>query len=194
MRTRRSAHLNAVLCKPGAAVSRCNVVLGACAISLALITTGEWLGSMNSRWFSDAMPEPSPSGRAKPVGTQDCAPACLYLACRLSRRIVSLDNLRSRLSAAGSPPSLLSLTRAARDLGFQTDALQIPFAPLVNELRESRRCAILHVNGNHFVVAAVRGNNFAVLDPSRGVRPFTETAFLKAYQWNGAALLLRPIS
>jgi ABC-type bacteriocin/lantibiotic exporter with double-glycine peptidase domain len=86
---------------------------------------------------------------------------------------------------------MLELKRAAEEIGFEVQARRGTWDSLNRHLRE-RACAVLHVDGNHFVgtFPSVGDARVLVADPARGVRDMTASEFRAVYDWNGAMLIL----
>lgn len=107
----------------------------------------------------------------------DCGPVCLAMIAQFHDKEFSIEQLSfwSKLDSTGT--SLLGLSDAADSLNFKTLAVRIPFHYL---LKDAPLPAIVHWNGNHFVVVyKANSNKIWVADPAYGKRIYTKEVFLK---------------
>lgn len=79
----------------------------------------------------------------------DCGPTCLQMICKYYGRKISLPDLRRRCSISKTGVSLLGISEAAEDIGFQTTGVRVTLPQLVAEV--SLPC-IVHWKQRHFVV------------------------------------------
>ncbi len=115
----------------------------------------------------------------------DCGPAALAMAlCRLGYR-TSLSELSASIPLTPRGCSLLDLQRAAENRGARARGYLLSRP----DLSSVRLPCILHLSGNHFVVAAARraDGRIEVLDPSLG-RVAYRPAVL-AWRWDGNVLV-----
>ncbi|MCL1634921.1 peptidase domain-containing ABC transporter [Luteimonas sp. SX5] len=97
----------------------------------------------------------------------ECGLACLTMLLNFHGNSISLAELRQRLSFSGRGLTLSQLSSAADQMGLQTRALRIE----PEDLRNLRLPAVVHVEGNHFVVITRVGRRtVTVLDPASGKR------------------------
>jgi len=122
----------------------------------------------------------------------DCGPACLYLLCKLAGRPSTLSALREQTKMCPLGRSMLDLKNAAVSMGFHAEARNGTWAVLRRCVVPKQSFAVLHVNGDHFVVAAASpdGSAVRIADPARGVRDFDEEGFRREFKWEGNMLLL----
>ena len=137
----------------------------------------------------------------------DCGPACLAMIANEYGKNYSLKYLRERSFLTRDGVSLLGISEAAQNIGFETVTTKIN----LEELLDLPRPCILHWGQNHFVVLEkVNGSKnynrsiksifkkkltFKIADPSYGFLYFKKNEFLK--NWisddnRGVALFLNP--
>ncbi|WP_082120678.1 peptidase domain-containing ABC transporter [Pedobacter sp. BMA] len=124
----------------------------------------------------------------------DCGPSCLRMIAKHYGKGFSLQKLREISGINREGVSLLGISEAAEKIGFRTTALKL----YLKELKDTELPMILHWNQNHFVVLhRVKGNNYYVADPAKGLIVYSENEFRKSWlpkhgQGEGIALLLSP--
>ncbi|MCH3970465.1 MAG: cysteine peptidase family C39 domain-containing protein [Prevotella sp.] len=106
-----------------------------------------------------------------------CGIACLQMVCDFHGRKISELRLSNLCFATAEGVSLLGISEAATELGFETIAGKMP----VDKLSRSPLPCILHRNQNHFVVLyKVRHNRkFYVADPGKGLIKYSREEFSK---------------
>lgn len=132
----------------------------------------------------------------------DCGPACLAMITRSYGREPNIDNIRKKCALGKEGVSLLGISRAAMNLGFDTVGGKISLKTLITSI--TLPC-ILHWNQNHFVVAykikTLRNGHsiIYIADPAKGLVHYSEEEFCK--HWictqvegtpNGIILVLTP--
>jgi ATP-binding cassette subfamily B protein len=126
-----------------------------------------------------------------------CGIACLQMVCDFHGRKISEARLSQLCFATAEGVSLLGISEAATELGFETIAGKVP----VDKLSRSPLPCILHWNQNHFVVLyKVRHNRkFYVADPGKGLIKYSREEFSKHWvstvsggEEKGIALFLQP--
>lgn len=172
------------------------------ATGIAALALPPMLIAAIGRLFDDSSASPPPISRevapAEPStvpvvsSNNDCGPACLYLICRLAGRPQPLAAIRRKAKTTDAGTLLLHLRNAARDLGFEAEAIQGDFAALASHIAAKETFAILHVRSNHFIVAEGTTEDGAVrmLDPAGGASLVSEEALRNAYRWEGVMLCL----
>jgi ABC-type bacteriocin/lantibiotic exporter with double-glycine peptidase domain len=88
--------------------------------------------------------------------------------------------------------SMLDLKNVAASIGFRAEARQGSWGVLRGCLERTNSFAVLHVNGDHFVVAAASPDRSVtrICDPARGVRDLDEEGFRREFSWEGNMLVL----
>ena len=108
----------------------------------------------------------------------DCGPASLLMALGLQGIHATLAELRTRTGAGRDGTSVLSLVRAARELGLHAQGRNIDR----QQLRQLHRGSILFWEGNHFVVLDRCGKGWVqVVDPNLGHRKLPLEAFWRSF-------------
>lgn len=134
----------------------------------------------------------------------DCGPTCLRMIAKYYGMTYSAATIKNYCHISKYGVSLLSISDAARHLGFHTLGVRISFDQLVHDA--SHPC-IIHWNQNHFVVVykiqKKKGNdyNIYVADPSSQKLCYKKDEFLRCWlsslngeERKGYALLLEPSS
>ena len=125
----------------------------------------------------------------------DCGPSCLTMIASAYGKQYSIEYLREECFLTREGVSLLGITEAAKEIGFET--LSAKFS--IENLRENQNLfpCILHWNQNHFVVlinVSKRGK-WKIADPSHGFITLSEEKFKNSWLSNGEkgiALFLKP--
>lgn len=127
-----------------------------------------------------------------------CGAACLAMICEYwSGRIHTVEEMERRCGASRRGVSMLALSEAARELGFNTKGYQLSLEALM----QLQLPAVVHWNGNHFVVLykIKNGRKFYVSDPGRGHICYTREEFREKWETirnesapAGTALILEP--
>lgn len=132
----------------------------------------------------------------------DCGPTCLRMIAKYYGRNYSLQRLREVSGISRSGVSLLGISEAAEKIGFRSTGVKITLEKL---LSVEMPC-VLHWNQNHFVVLFkvsrsnnIKGKNYLVADPAKGIIQYDESEFMKYWRSNrnnenneGVVLLLSP--
>lgn len=117
----------------------------------------------------------------------DCGAACLAMVLAFNGRHVPLEDIRLLTGTTQGGTSALGLLQAARAYGMTGRGLRV--AP--EDCQQLPRGAILHWEGNHFVVLdGVRRGAVEVVDPASGRLAIPLEHFAKAF--SGVVLLLEP--
>src|SRR5207253_2603045 len=120
----------------------------------------------------------------------DCGPAVLAMIAAHYKKRLSIARIRESAGTDRRGTSLMGLSSAAEQVGFQARAVRASqeglsqlFLPAVAHWREGNR--------NHFVVIyKVTPKRIVVGDPAGGLRKLTPEEFQK--NWTGVLLLLKP--
>lgn len=144
---------------------------------------------------------PSPKVRAKHVWDRlskqyafyaqqsgsDCGCACLVMIARHWGKRLAVNRVRDIANVNRSGASLRSLAAAAESIGFASKPVKASF----DKLREQSLPAIVHWEGNHYIVVyEINKKHVIVCDPAIGQRKIPHAEFKE--KWTGYALLLQP--
>lgn len=117
----------------------------------------------------------------------DCGAACLATVCRYYGKQVSLNRMRELARVGRSGASMLNLLRAAKKLGYETEALLETYENLMRKPLP----AIVNWRGFHWIVVYnATQTKVTVGDPSEGVRKMSKAEFLRG--WTRYTLYLNP--
>ncbi|AUB35908.1 ABCB-BAC, ATP-binding cassette, subfamily B, bacterial [Nostoc flagelliforme CCNUN1] len=117
----------------------------------------------------------------------DCGSACLVMIGNYWGKHFSINRLRDMTNVNRSGASLKAMATAAENLGFATR----PVKATLDKLAEQPLPAIVHWEGNHFIVVyEISKKRVIVCDPALGQRSLTKAEFQAG--WSGYALLLEP--
>jgi len=95
----------------------------------------------------------------------ECGLACIAMVLAAHGIRVGLSSLRAEYPISLGGARISDLTRVFREIGFECEALQVPF----EHLSQIPIPAILHLGASHFVVLTRLGRNGAtILDPAKG--------------------------
>lgn len=132
----------------------------------------------------------------------DCGPSCLAMITKYYGRTVDIDRLRQLCSLGKDGVSLLSISKAAENIGFKTIGGCLCFEMLASDVLLP---CIAHWNQNHFIViykVQKRKNGkyiVYVADPGKGLATYTKEEFCEHWvstrtngEENGIVLLLEP--
>ncbi len=132
----------------------------------------------------------------------DCGPACLRMAARYYGKKYSLSTLRDLCHITRDGVTMLGISDAAEEIGFQTLGVKICLDELMTE---ALLPAILHWHQNHFVILyRISQRNgkryFYIADPALGTVKYNEKEFLSHWlaevkpdeEQKGICLLLEP--
>ena len=115
----------------------------------------------------------------------DCGAACLGMICKYYKMPIGLNRLRDMSNVSRYGTSMAALAEAAETLGFVTRGVRTGYEALM----QTELPAILHWEGNHFVVLyQIAKNEVKIADPGVGIRKLSRAEFEKG--WTNAALLL----
>ncbi|MBE9238289.1 peptidase domain-containing ABC transporter [Anabaena aphanizomenioides LEGE 00250] len=122
---------------------------------------------------------------------EDCGAACLAAIAKYYGKSFTLSRIREAVGTGQFGTTLLGLQRGAKTLGF--NASPVKTSPeLLNRLNEAPLPAIVHWQGNHWVVFyGKKGRQFIISDPAVGVRYLSEKDLVEGWtDW--LMLLLEP--
>ena len=115
----------------------------------------------------------------------DCGAACLGMICKYYKMPIGLNRLRDMSNVSRSGTSMAALAEAAETIGFVTRGVRTGYEALMR----TELPAILHWEGNHFVVLyQMNKKEVKIADPSVGIRKLSRAEFEKV--WTNRALLL----
>ena len=130
----------------------------------------------------------------------DCGPACLSMVASYYGKNYSLQYLREHSFLTKEGVSLLGLTEAAHQIGFETLAVKLTVEQLIAE--KARLPVILHWNQNHFTVlhkitfrVLPNSYHFHICDPAHGKLVLNSENFKKSWiadDQKGIVVLLSP--
>ncbi len=101
------------------------------------------------------------------LDAMQCGATCLAMICEFwSSKYYSVQDMERLCGASRRGISMLALSEAAQELGFDAKGYQLP----VEALQNLQLPAIIHWNQNHFVVLykIKNGSRFYISDPGRG--------------------------
>jgi ATP-binding cassette, subfamily B, bacterial len=130
----------------------------------------------------------------KQFDKMDCGPSCLLMVAKFYGKNYSLQTLKEKSFLARQGVSLLGMSDAAEEIGFNTQKVKISFDFLQENVKLP---CIIHWRENHFVVVYKIVNNIVfIADPARKKLKYKKADFLKFWlpenQEMGFALLLEP--
>ncbi|WP_353931066.1 peptidase domain-containing ABC transporter [Okeanomitos corallinicola TIOX110] len=101
---------------------------------------------------------------------EDCGAACLAAIAKYYGKNFTLSRIREAVGTGQFGTTLLGLQRGAKTLGF--NASPVKTSPeLLNRINEAPLPAIVHWQGNHWVVFyGKKGRKFIISDPAVGIR------------------------
>ena len=115
----------------------------------------------------------------------DCGAACLGMICKYYKMPIGLNRLRDMSNVSRYGTSMAALAEAAETLGFITRGVRTGYEALMR----TELPAILHWEGNHFVVLyQIDKKEVKIADPGVGIRKLSRAEFEKG--WTNRALLL----
>jgi ATP-binding cassette subfamily B protein len=116
--------------------------------------------------------------------SMDCGPTCLRMIARFYGKNFSLETLRRKTHCSRSGASLLSISKAAEQIGFRTVGAKVDFDSL--EGATNLPC-IAHWNQNHFVVIyKIKRGRVYVADPGRDLLTYQKQEFLEKWRVGAA--------
>lgn len=128
--------------------------------------------------------------------SMQCGIAALTMICRYYGCLYSLDFVSNYCHPTNEGVSLLGISDAAKEIGFETVAARVT----IDELAKYPIPVILHWNQNHFVVLYKISKNlkkFYIADPGKGKYSLSRDEFhshwisIPVYQ-KGVALFITP--
>lgn len=132
----------------------------------------------------------------------DCGPSCLAMITKYYGRTADIDRLRQLCSLGKDGVSLLSISKAAENIGFKTIGGCLSFEMLACDVPLP---CIAHWNQNHFIVVYKvqkrrNGKNIVyVADPGKGLLTYSKEEFCEHWistkdngEEKGIALILEP--
>ena len=115
----------------------------------------------------------------------DCGAACLGMICKYYKMPIGLNRLRDMSNVSRYGTSMAALAEAAETIGFVTRGVRTGYEALMR----TELPAILHWEGNHFVVLyQINNKEVKIADPGVGIRKLSRAEFEKG--WTNRALLL----
>ncbi len=115
----------------------------------------------------------------------DCGAACLGMICKYYKMPIGLNRLRDMSNVSRYGTSMAALAEAAETIGFITRGVRTGYEALMR----TELPAILHWEGNHFVVLyQINKKEVKIADPGVGIRKLSRAEFEKG--WTNMALLL----
>jgi len=135
----------------------------------------------------------------KQLDMMDCGPTCLRMVAKFYGKNYSLQYLREQAFITREGVSLLGISEAAENIGFETFSGSFTFEQLDEE---ADLPCILHWNQQHFVVLPPqdydrnkKNDKILVADPAHGLIKVDKETFLQSWKGGnqkGIALLLAP--
>ena len=117
----------------------------------------------------------------------DCSAACVVMVGRYWGRDFNINRLRELAHVSRDGASLKGLANAVENLGFNSR----PVKASLDRLASQKLPAILHWEGNHYVVLfEIQPEYIIIGDPAIGQRKLTRPEFLQS--WTGFCLLMEP--
>lgn len=115
----------------------------------------------------------------------DCGAACLGMICKYYKMPIGLNRLRDMSNVSRHGTSMAALAEAAETIGFVTRGVRTGYEALMR----TELPAILHWEGNHFVVLyQMNKKEVKIADPGVGIRKLPRAEFEKG--WTNMVLLL----
>ncbi len=115
----------------------------------------------------------------------DCGAACLGMICKYYKMPIGLNRLRDMSNVSRYGTSMAALAEAAETIGFVTRGVRTGYEALMR----TELPAILHWEGNHFVVLyQMNKREVKIADPGVGIRKLSRAEFEKG--WTNRVLLL----
>ncbi len=126
----------------------------------------------------------------------DCGPSCLRMIAQHYGKKYSLETLRKKTFISKEGVSLLSISKAAENIGFRTKGVRI--TPNILSEKAPLPC-ILHWQQEHFIVVyKIQNNKYYIADPAVGKIVLHEhelkKGWLEGNEESGICLLLEPSS
>jgi ATP-binding cassette subfamily B protein len=137
------------------------------------------------------------------LNSMDCGPTCLRMIAKHYGKHYNIDGIRNCAGYSKAGVSLLGISEAAENIGFNVSGVQMTYEQLV---KEANLPCILHWDQQHYVVLISTFSWFRTLqririaDPSKGIVTYTPNTFLQHWisgagedgKKTGIALLLKP--
>jgi ATP-binding cassette, subfamily C, bacterial len=121
-------------------------------------------------------------------GETDCGAACLASIAKHYKLSLSLKQIREKVGGGQTGANLWALQQGSSQLGFNSRPVKAS-PDILNRIHEAPLPAIIHWQGNHWVVLyGKRGNHFIIVDPALGLRKLTPLEL--ASGWNDWVMLL----
>jgi ABC-type bacteriocin/lantibiotic exporter with double-glycine peptidase domain len=118
---------------------------------------------------------------------QTCGLESLYLCMRIAGKKIDLHILKKQIGSNIEGVSAQKLISVAR----QYNVVLTPIKTDINMLLRLNSPAILHVNGNHFIVFIQNDSGrFVFFDNEIGLFDITPDRFKKRYAWSGDVLIV----
>lgn len=125
---------------------------------------------------------------------KDCAPACLRMIARSYGLHYSLEYLREKCYLTKDGVSILNISLAATEIGFQSTVAKTTIDIIETDCTLP---AILHWNQEHFVVLyKIKNGKFFIADPAHGIIKLNKNKFIQSWvsteDNKGTVLLISP--
>ncbi len=127
--------------------------------------------------------------------SKDCGSTCLRALLIYFGKNVDIEIIREYFATTREGSSLFNLARAARKLGFKSDAVKLSF----DDIFEVKLPCVIHWENNHYVVLyKIEKNRFYLMDPAVGHIKQDKNSFVAGWcknghnNCNGTALLIEP--
>lgn len=133
----------------------------------------------------------------KQLDTMDCGPSCVRMIAKYHGHEYSLQYLRELTFAGRHGVSLLGISDAAEQIGFQTLGIRIDFNRLANDIPLP---CIVHWKQDHFVVVhKIKNDTIHIADPAFGLLKISKKEFIQNWaktivddKKQGLCLVLEP--
>lgn len=108
----------------------------------------------------------------------DCGPTCIRMVAKYYGRQLKLETLRQNAQISREGVSLLGISEAAEQAGFNTKGVMLGFEELIKDVKLP---VIVHWSQNHFVVVTPgsKKSKVKVADPAKGLITYTKEEFCR---------------
>ncbi len=122
---------------------------------------------------------------------EDCGAACLASISKYYGRNFSISHIREAVGTGQLGTTMLGLIQGSETLGFNSRGVKAD-PQILDEIGELPLPAIIHWQGNHYVVFyGQRGQNYVIADPAVGILYLSRKELLASWT-QGVTLLLEP--